>query len=78
MELVERQVGQEIVPDVESSEIGAVAATAIVPLVSGTVRVRVVFAEIPDKSKLNFLVLSELFWKVVELSTRVLLVKVCV
>ena len=65
-----------MVPLVALSTIGPVAATAIVPELSGTLIVLVLEAVILPRSKTAFLVLSAPFWKVVDESVSVLLVKV--
>ena len=75
---VVKQVGQEIVPLVLLKLIGPVAATAMVPLWFGTVRVLVVPVVSPERSNCVFFVLSALLMSVVELSTSDLLVKVWV
>lgn len=74
---VVRQVAHEIVPVVVSRAIGAVAWTAMVPDASGMVRVLVVLAEMFASWNANFLLLSKSSWNKVELSVKVLLVKVC-
>lgn len=78
MDVVVTQVAHEIVPDAALSDNGAVAATAIVPFWFGAVSVVVVPVVTLEASKAIFLVLSPLFWISVELSVKVLFVKVAV
>ena len=75
---VVKQVEQEITPLVAFKLIGPVAATAMVPLLSGTVKLLVLPEPTVPRSNFAFFVLSALLIKVVELSTKDLLVKVCV
>lgn len=75
---VVRQVGQEMVPLVAFKLIGPLAATAMVPLWFGTVKVLVVPVDNPVRSNCAFFVLSVVSARYDVVLSNVLLVKVWV